>query len=1609
VSFTFSEPVTGFGAGSVTVTGGSLTSFSGSGTSYSATFVPAPGSFGTATLQVAAGAFSDAAGNPNAASNTVGVPYDTAIPSVVSFTSANSTPTNVSSVGYTLTFSEGVTGITSGDFSNTGTATGCAYAVSGSGTTYTVTVSGCSEGTIIPRFAANGGTDTAGNTGPSSNSTATSTVTRDTTVPSVTGFTSDDSLTNDESIEYTITFSEDVSDLTPEDFSNSGTATGCTFVVSGSGDTYTITVSGCSEGTITPSFDSGGATDDAGNSGPASDADASTTVTRDTTAPSVIGFTSGESSTNDASVEFTLTFSESVTGLTAEDFSNSGSATGCTFAVSGSGTTYTVTVSGCSEGTIIPSFDSGSATDAAGNAGPTSDADATTTVTRDTTAPTVTGFTSSAATPTNSETISYTLTFSESVTGVLAGDFSNAGSALGCSFAPGSDSGTTRTVLVSGCSSGTVTPVFTANGATDAAGNTGPASDTTATTTITRDTSVPGVTGFTSTQSTPTNASSIEYTITFSKSVSGVTLGDFSNTGTATGCSFAVSGSGTSYTVTVSGCSAGTIIPRFAADGGTDTAGNTGPASAATATDTITRDTTAPTVTGFTSTQSTPTNASSIEYTITFSKSVTGVVSGDFTNTGTATGCSFAVSGSGSSYTVTVSGCSAGTIIPSFDSDGATDAAGNTGPASAATATDTITRDTTAPTVTGFTSSESSPTTSDSIEYTLTFSESVTGLTSGDFTNTGTATGCSFAVSGSGTTYTVTVSGCTDSGTIIPQFASGGATDTAGNGGPASASTSTTPLDYVSQFTVTFNSNGGTGSMSAQSSATAANLTANSFSRTGYTFDGWNTAANGSGTPYANSASYPFTSSTTLYAQWSANTLSVTYDGNNGSAPSGGSSSTTTGATMSSLATSTRAGYTLAGWFTAASGGTQVTTSAGHGRTADFTLYAQWTANTLTVTYDANGGTTPSGGSTSTVTGGTLSSLATTSRTSYTFNGWFTAASGGTQVTTSAGHGQTANFTLYAQWTADFCTDDCEVGDVGPGGGRVFYVDEDGFLCGPTLASICKYLEYAPNTGTSAWSDVALQWTGTSGQTSNLGSTARGTAVGTGYRNTQVIVTQDSTASKAGTLSREYRGPNNLDDWYLPATDELNELCKYARQQTTGDTSVACTSSGSYRAGTGLSRSFPNNYWGSTERNAVQAEVVRFDDGLVTTYMKSASHYVRPIRAFPAVAAPSVTVTYDAQGGSAISSGSAVIGGQIDSSPGTPTRAGYAFNGWFEASSGGTAITFPYTHGESVDFTLYAQWTANTLTVTTTEQGGTLIANASTTTGGTMASPGTPTRTGYAFNGWFEASSGGTAISFPWEHGKTESFTLYAQWTADTLDVTFDEQGGSTIADTTTTTGATFADPGTPTRDGYTFKGWFTASTGGSAITFPWTHGQTADFTLYAQWICGDTCALGDTGPGGGTVFYVNLDGFACGETDASTCTYLEAAPTGFPQPPLWGEGLYNHANALTTARAYRGPNNLTDWYLPDGTEIQLLCKYARGQDNTTPLAFNPCLREGTLRIGFLDEDYWNSSTDGLSRGYRLGLTTVGGVTAFYNVESTKSNSYRVRPIRGGGTPVADG
>jgi uncharacterized repeat protein (TIGR02543 family) len=208
--------------------------------------------------------------------------------------------------------------------------------------------------------------------------------------------------------------------------------------------------------------------------------------------------------------------------------------------------------------------------------------------------------------------------------------------------------------------------------------------------------------------------------------------------------------------------------------------------------------------------------------------------------------------------------------------------------------------------------------------------------------------------------------------------------------------------------------------------------------KTGYFFNGWNTAANGTGTSHAASGSVTFvmgSANETLYAQWVAlPTYTVTYNGNtstSGTVPVDGNSPYVSGTIVTVLGDSgtlVKTGFIFNGWNTAANAsGTSYAASATFSIAANATLYAQWTAlPTYTVTYSGNtstGGAVPTD-SNNYLAGASVNVLGnngTLVKAGYTFNGWNIAANGTGTSRFAASNFiiGSANVTLYAQWLAD--------------------------------------------------------------------------------------------------------------------------------------------------------------------------------------------------------------------------------------------------------------------------------------------------------------------------------------------------------------------------------------------------------------------------------------------------------------------------------------------------------------------------------------------------------------------------------------------------------------
>ena len=301
-------------------------------------------------------------------------------------------------------------------------------------------------------------------------------------------------------------------------------------------------------------------------------------------------------------------------------------------------------------------------------------------------------------------------------------------------------------------------------------------------------------------QADPTGNSPIDFTVVFSQGVTGFDGSDVVLGGTAAPTTAVVTGGPTTFNVAVSGMTAnGTVtasVPAAAALTLTNL-----PNQASTSTDnTVTFngiDVTSPTVTiDQAVAQADPVAAGPINFTVVFSEPVTGFATGDVTLGGTAGATTAVVTGGPTTYDVAVSGMSAnGTVIATINAGVAIDGSGN--PNVASTSTDnTVTFngiDVTLPTVTiDQAAAQTDPVAAGPINFTVVFSEPVTGFATGDVTLGGTAGATTAVVTGGPTTYDVAVSGMNANGTVIATINAGVAIDGSGNPNVASTSTDNT-------------------------------------------------------------------------------------------------------------------------------------------------------------------------------------------------------------------------------------------------------------------------------------------------------------------------------------------------------------------------------------------------------------------------------------------------------------------------------------------------------------------------------------------------------------------------------------------------------------------------------------------------------------------------------------------------------------------------------------------------------------------------------------------------------------------------------------------------
>ncbi len=431
--------------------------------------------------------------------------------------------------------------------------------------------------------------------------------------------------------------------------------------------------------------------------------------------------------------------------------------------------------------------------------------------TGDGTPPSLTSFTrqTPATTPTNANSLVFRATFNEAVQNVNTADFSVNSTSTSTVTNVATISTSVYDITVSGGDLASFNGDVGMNLAgsqniTDLVGNALPVGEPTTDQLYTLDNDPPGLTSFArqTPATSPTNADTLIFQATFDEPVQNVDTTDFGVFGTSTATVTNVTTVSTSiYNITVSGgnlASYNGVVGLNLAGGQniTDLAGNALPAGEPTTDETYTEDNDPPGLTSFAyqSPASSPTNADSLIFRVTFDEDVQNVSTEDFSVDGTTTATVTSVSPvSASVYDVTITGGDLASFngIVGLNLDAApniSDLVGNALPAGDPTTDETYTLDNLGPTVTiNQAGGQLDPTTTSPINFTVVFDESVSDFATGDVNLSGTAGANTQLVTGSGTTYNVAVSGMTSDGTVIAALVSGVASDALGN--PSAAST----------------------------------------------------------------------------------------------------------------------------------------------------------------------------------------------------------------------------------------------------------------------------------------------------------------------------------------------------------------------------------------------------------------------------------------------------------------------------------------------------------------------------------------------------------------------------------------------------------------------------------------------------------------------------------------------------------------------------------------------------------------------------------------------------------------------------------------------------
>jgi len=683
-------------------------------------------------------------------------------------------------------------------------------------------------------------------------------------------------------------------------------------------------------------------------------------------------------------------------------------------------------------------------------------------------------------------------------------------------------------------------------------------------------------------------------------------------------------------------------------------------------------------------------------------------------------------------------------------------------------------------------------------------------------------------------------------------------------------------------YTVTFDANGGTGSVpdprTAQANTSITIPGGGGLSKTGYTFGGWNTEADGTGTNYSMGTNYIPEGNVTLYAKWNTITYIVTFNANggNGTSPSPQNVQAGSSTTFPDEGELTKPGFTFGGWNTSANGtGTHYNAGDSWLLTSSITLYAQWNAfvpgTTYTITFNANGGSglPPTAQTIDAGSSIILPSEGELTKTGYTFGGWNTNVYGtGDNYSVGSSYVPVGNITLYAQWdfvplgsfTVTFNSNEgssvpnqiivsgnVAVRPANPTqSGYIFdnwYSDVDlttvYIFSTPITDNIFLYAKWTPITYTVSFNaNGGTGYMATSSHTYDVdknldintfnrtgytfGGWARTSSGATEFADNASVKNLSIVAGDTVTLYAQWNPITYTVTYHKNNADATG---------TMADSSHVYDVDKNLNINTFTRTGYTFGGWAETPDGAVQYTNDQSVKNLSAVAGSTVTLYAQWVDSSTVW-----TVRFETNGGNAIGNATVLKNTPVIQPP-HPTRTDYTFENWYSNPE----LTALYNFSSIVisDMTLYAKWYSTVTFNANGAMSGTAPTSQTASDGSSITLPGAGslTKTGYTFAGWNINTSGtGDNFSAGSSYIPNGNITLYAKWNINHYTVTFNANSGTPAPEQQTIDyGEKVNEPGVMTRTGYSFGGWYKES----GFTNQWNFASdtvAGAITLHAKW-----------------------------------------------------------------------------------------------------------------------------------------------------------------------------